>query len=41
VDVTILLYKDYTVSANYTFDKGKLGEKDVETILSGVSKLVK
>jgi hypothetical protein len=40
-DVTILLYKDHTVAANLTFEKGKLSEKDVYTVLDGIAKLVK
>jgi hypothetical protein len=40
-DVTILLYKDHTVAANLTFEKGKLSEKDVYTVLEGIAKLVK
>ncbi len=40
-DVTILLYKERTVAANFTFEKGKLSEKDVATVLADVTKLVK
>ena len=40
-DVTVLLYKDRVVVANYAFGKGKLGAKDVETIVADVAKIVK
>jgi hypothetical protein len=40
-DLTILLYKERVVAANYTFEKGKLSEKDVDAILVGIEKLVK
>jgi hypothetical protein len=40
-DVTILLYKERVVSANYTFAKGQLTEKDVQKVVADVSKLVK
>jgi hypothetical protein len=40
-DVTILLYKERTVVANHTFEKGKLNEKDVDTVLGEINKLVK
>jgi len=40
-EVTILLYKERIVTANYTFEKGKLAEKDVEKVLADITKLVK
>jgi hypothetical protein len=40
-DITVLLYKDRVVVANYTFAKGKLGEKDVEKIVADIAKIVK
>jgi hypothetical protein len=40
-EVTILLYKERIVAANYTFPKGKLAEKDVEKVLADITKLVK
>jgi hypothetical protein len=40
-DVTVLLYKDRVVTANYTFGKGKMTEKDVEKITADIAKLVK
>ena len=39
-DVTVLLYVDRVVKANFTFAKGKLTDKDIETIVKGVSKIV-
>ncbi|MDB5313184.1 MAG: hypothetical protein JWO38_7386 [Gemmataceae bacterium] len=38
-DVTVLLYKERVVAANYAFGKGKLTEKDVEQIVADVSKI--
>jgi hypothetical protein len=40
-DITILLYKERMVVANFTFEKGKLSEKEVDAVLSGITKLVK
>lgn len=40
-DITVVLYKDRKVVANHAFAKGKLTEKDVETISAEVSKMVK
>lgn len=40
-DITILVYKERTVIANHTFEKGKLSEKDVETVLGDITKIVK
>ena len=40
-DVTVLLYKERVVTANYAFEKGKLTEQDVEKIVADVSKIVK
>lgn len=39
--VTVLLYTDRAVVANYAFEKGKLTEKDVEKIVADVSKIIK
>lgn len=33
-DVTVVLYVDRTVKANYAFKKGSLKDKDIETIVS-------
>jgi hypothetical protein len=40
-DVTVLLYKDRTVTTNYTFGKGQLTAKDVEKIVADVAKITK
>jgi len=40
-DVTVLLYKERTVKANYAFEKGKLDAKAIETIVKDVSKITK
>lgn len=39
-DVTVVLYVDRTVKANYAFKKGELKEKDIEEIVKGTSKIV-
>ena len=40
-DVTVILYVDRVVKANYSFAKGKLTEKDIAAVVSDVSKIVK
>jgi hypothetical protein len=40
-DVTILLYKERKVISNLAFEKGKLSEKDMAVVLSGIDKIVK
>ena len=40
-EVTILVYKDRIVTANFTFEKGKLSESDIGEVLSGITKIVK
>jgi hypothetical protein len=40
-DVTVVLYKERKVKANYAFEKGKLTDKDVEKILADIPTLVK
>jgi hypothetical protein len=40
-DITVLLYKERVVVSNYTFEKGKMTEKDVEKIVGGIGNLVK
>lgn len=40
-DVTVILYVDRVVKANYTFAKGKLTDKDIETVVKDVTKIVK
>jgi hypothetical protein len=39
-DVTVVLYVDRTVKANRAFKKGELKEKDVDTILADLSKIL-
>jgi transketolase len=38
-DITVVLYTERTVKANYSFAKGKMTEKDLETIVKDVSKI--
>jgi hypothetical protein len=40
-DVTVILYKDRTVKANYAFKKGGLTEKDIEKIVQSVPSITK
>jgi hypothetical protein len=40
-DVTVVLYVNRTVKANYAFKKGELKDKDVEKVVADVSKIVK
>jgi hypothetical protein len=39
-DVTVVLYTDRTVKANYAFKKGELKEKKIDAILGDVSKIL-
>jgi hypothetical protein len=39
-DVTVVLYTEHLVKANYAFKKGQLKDKDIEKIVSSVSKIV-
>jgi hypothetical protein len=39
-DVTVVLYTDRVVKANYAFKKGELKEKDIQKIVADVSKIV-
>ncbi len=39
-DVTVILYVDRVVKANFSFEKGKLTDKDIDTIVKSVSKIV-
>jgi len=39
-DVTVVLYNERVVKANYAFKKGQLKEKDIEKIVSDVTKIV-
>ena len=40
-DVTVILYVDRVVKANYSFPKGKLTDKDIEAVVKDVTKIVK
>ncbi len=40
-DVTVVLYNERTVKANYSFAKGELKAKDIEKIVADVSKITK
>jgi hypothetical protein len=40
-DVTVLLYKDRKVVANYAFASGKMTDKDIETIATEAVKMTK
>jgi hypothetical protein len=39
-DVTVVLYTDRTVKANYAFKKGQLKAKDIDTIVADVKKIL-
>jgi uncharacterized protein YihD (DUF1040 family) len=39
-DVTVVLYTNHTVKANYAFKKGELKDSDVEKIVGDVSKIL-
>ena len=39
-DVTVVLYTEHIVKANYAFKKGELKDKDIEKIVSSISKIV-
>jgi hypothetical protein len=39
-DVTVVMYTDHTVKANHAFKKGQLKDKDIETVVADVSKIV-
>jgi hypothetical protein len=39
-DVTVLLYTEHTVKANYAFKKGELKDKDIEAIAKDVPKIL-
>jgi hypothetical protein len=40
-DVTVLLYKERKVKANYAFEKGKLTEQDVQKIVADIPTITK
>lgn len=39
-DVTVLLYTERVVKANHSFAKGKITDKDIETIVADVKKIL-
>jgi hypothetical protein len=39
-EVTVLLYVGHVVKANYAYRKGQFREKDIDTILEGLPKIV-
>jgi len=39
-DVTVVLYTDHKVKANYAFAKGELKDKDINTIVASLSKIL-
>ena len=39
-DITVVLYDQREVKANYTFKKGELKEKDIEKIVKDLSKIL-
>jgi hypothetical protein len=39
-NVTVVLYTDHKVKANYTFAKGALKDKDIDRIISGLSTIL-
>jgi hypothetical protein len=40
-DVTVVLYTNHTVKANFAFKKGQLSDKDIDTIVSDIPKITK
>ena len=38
-DLTVVLYKEHKVVANYSFEKGKITDKDIEAISADATKL--
>jgi hypothetical protein len=39
-DVTVVLYTNKTVKANHSFKKGELHEKDIDVIVSDITKIL-
>jgi hypothetical protein len=39
-DITVVLYKERNVKANYAFKKGEMKEKDIETIVNAIPKIL-
>ncbi len=40
-DITVIVYKDRTVAANFAFPLGKMTEKDVEKVVAEIAKVSK
>ena len=40
-DITVVLYKERVVKANHSFAKGKLTDKDIETVSAEIAKLAR
>ena len=40
-DLTVVLYTDRKVVSNFSFEKGKITDKDIEAIVKDVSKITK
>jgi hypothetical protein len=40
-DVTVVLYTNHTVKSNHAFKKGQLSDKDIDGIVSDISKITK
>jgi hypothetical protein len=40
-DVTVILYREHVVKANYAFAKGQLKDKDIDAIAADVAKITK
>jgi len=40
-DITVVLYVNRTVKANYAFKKGELKDKDIDAIMADVPKILK
>ncbi|HLN32759.1 MAG TPA: hypothetical protein VK395_33830 [Gemmataceae bacterium] len=39
-DVTVVLYTNHTVKANFAYGKGELKDKDIETVVASVPKIL-
>jgi len=39
-DITVVLYVDRTVKANHAFKKGEMKDKDIDTIIKDISKIL-
>ena len=39
-DVTVVLYNQHKVKANYAFKKGALKDKDIDAVVADISKIL-